>query len=84
MDFFTAMLFTTTFRGQGVAETVTKLKDMPECRLIIKRRMETLSNIDIIYVNKTDVKSFRYKSDSNDWAYQNLNCVDLTKGVSDD
>ena len=86
MDLFTALLFTTTFKnGETPFETVVRLKDISECRLVLKERSNgPLRIISSDSRNTQDMFSARVIFNSVDEAYINLQCIDLTKGKKND
>lgn len=51
MDLFTALLFTTTFKnGETPFETVVRLKDISECRLVLKERSNGPLRLSLIHI----------------------------------
>lgn len=81
MDLFTALLFTTTFKnGETPFETVVRLKDISECRLVLKERINgPMRIVTINQANTQDVFSGRVLFNTQDTAYINLQCIDLAK-----
>lgn len=81
MDLFTALLFTTTFKnGETPFETVVRLKDISECRLVLKERINgPMRIVTINQTNTQDVFSGRVLFNTQDTAYINLQCIDLAK-----